>query len=193
MLKNNLKKCQKINWKHRRIGDQEMIFTIIIILILVFGFTRGLHKGLVVEILNLAGILLSTVVGFIYTSPIAEFALNWLNHGNSTLGTQRAVKWLIFGILVIGVWQIVRLVKSILIPVTKLPVIHQLNALLGGGINVLSSYLLIFFLLNLLLMIPNQAIVNQYEQSTVSQWIVKQTPILSDKMIQIWDEHSNEV
>ncbi|MGF2386027.1 CvpA family protein, partial [Lentilactobacillus otakiensis] len=63
----------------------------------------------------------------------------------------------------------------------------------GGIADFIIKYLFIFILLNFLLMFPSQSIRDQYEQSDVSQWIVKKTPILSDEMIQIWDQHSSEV
>ncbi|MSE21161.1 CvpA family protein, partial [Lactobacillus parabuchneri] len=46
---------------------------------------------------------------------------------------------------------------------------------------------------NILLIFPSQTIHEQYQDSSISQWIVKKTPLLSDKMIQIWDENSSEV
>lgn len=91
------------------------------------------------------------------------------------------------------VWRIVRLLSDLLSPITRLPLLHQLNALLGAAADLLIKYLFIFILLNFLLMFPDQSIQEQYQQSDVSQWIVKKTPILSDKMIQIWNQHSSEV
>lgn len=96
---------------------------------------------------------------------------------------------LLFGI----VWRIVRGLSNLLSPLTRLPIIHQLNSLLGGAADFIIKYLFIFIVLNFLLILPSQSIQDQYQQSPVSQWIVKKTPILSDKMIQIWNQHSSEV
>ncbi|MEK2586897.1 CvpA family protein [Lentilactobacillus buchneri] len=170
-----------------------MIFTIGIILILIFGFFRGLHRGFVNEVLSLIGFLAATIVSIVGTSPIADFINQAIlkNGGNQT--AELIIKWVIFAFLFGFVWRIVRLLSDLLSPITRLPLLHQLNALLGAAADLLIKYLFIFILLNFLLMFPDQSIQEQYQQFDVSQWIVKKTPILSDKMIQIWNQHSSEV
>ncbi|MGF2383704.1 CvpA family protein [Lentilactobacillus otakiensis] len=170
-----------------------MIFSIGIILILIFGFLRGLHRGFVNKILSLIGFLAATLVSIVGTSPIA----GWINQAIFQSGqnetAQLIIKWVVFAVLFGLVWRIVRLLSDLLAPITRLPLLHQLNSLLGGIADFIIKYLFIFILLNFLLMFPSQSIRDQYEQSDVSQWIVKKTPILSDEMIQIWDQHSSEV
>ncbi|GHP12633.1 bacteriocin transporter [Lentilactobacillus fungorum] len=170
-----------------------MIFNIGICLILVIGFLRGFHRGLVVALFNLVGWLAATVSAILFTAPLVDFVLqidpNW--SPNATI--RLIIKWLAFLLIFITISSLVRIVRDLIRPVTKLPLISQANAILGALMNLISHYLLIFILLNFLLLLPSQTIQQQYDQSTLSQWIVKQTPGLSNKMIQIWTEHASEV
>lgn len=170
-----------------------MVFSIGIILILIFGFLHGLSKGFVAEVLSLIGFVLATFVSIIGTSPIADVINNAILQGSDNETAQVIVKWVIFVLLFGIVWRIVRGLSNLLSPLTRLPIIHQLNSLLGGAADFIIKYLFIFIVLNFLLILPSQSIQDQYQQSPVSQWIVKKTPILSDKMIQIWNQHSSEV
>jgi uncharacterized membrane protein required for colicin V production len=170
-----------------------MVFSIGIILILIFGFLHGLSKGFVAEVLSLIGFVLATFVSIIGTSPIADAINNAIFQGSDNQTAKVIVKWVIFALLFGIVWRIVRGLSNLLSPLTRLPIIHQLNSLLGGAADFIIKYLFIFILLNFLLILPSQSIQDQYQQSPVSQWIVKKTPILSDKMIQIWNQHSSEV
>ncbi|KRK89154.1 CvpA family protein [Lentilactobacillus sunkii] len=170
-----------------------MIFSIGIILILIFGFLRGLHRGFVAEILSLIGFVLATFVSLVATSPIAAFINDAVFKSGDNQTAQLVVKWVIFALLFGLVWRLIRVMRNLLTPLTKLPIVHQLNSLLGGFADIIIKYLIIFILLNFLLIFPSETIQEQYQQSEVSQWIVKKTPILSDKMIQIWNQHSSEV
>lgn len=170
-----------------------MVFTIGIILILGFGLLSGLRRGFVVEILHLVGFVVATFVSVLYTTPVADFINGLIGQTSSAQSTSGIIKWIVFVLLFGLVWQIVRLLRDIITPITKLPIIHQLNSLLGGVANLIIKYLVIFILLNILLIFPSQTIHEQYQDSSISQWIVKKTPLLSDKMIQIWDENSSEI
>ena len=170
-----------------------MVLTIGIIGILIFGFFRGLHRGFVNEILSLIGFLAATIVSIAFTSPIADFINHAIFQNGGNQSAQMIIKWFIFAMLFGFVWRMVHLLGDLLSPITRLPLLHQLNALLGGASDLLIKYLFIFILLNFLVMFPDQSIREQYQQSVISQWIVKKTPILSDKMIQIWNQHSSEV
>jgi len=73
-----------------------------------------------------------------------------------------------------------------------LPVIHQVNSLAGGLINLVIRYVVIFLTLNLLILLPIQGFQNSYQASPVAQWIVKQTPVLSKQVFTWWlTEHES--
>lgn len=162
-------------------------------MILITGFLRGLHRGLVIELFDLIGFVAATVVAILFTQPLTDLIDQVVSNQLVNSRIDLLIKWLIFAGLFLLTSKLVRVIRNAIRPITKLPIISQLNGLLGGGINLISHYLLIFILLNFLIILPSQVIHQQYNQSSVSQWIVTQTPILSDKMIQIWDRNGSKV
>ncbi|KRL16040.1 CvpA family protein [Lentilactobacillus rapi DSM 19907 = JCM 15042] len=170
-----------------------MIFDIGILFILIIGFLRGIHRGLVVELFNLVGFFAATIGAIIFTTPVSDFLAGILNNHSENTSMGTIIKWIVFIVVFVIITRLVRMIRNMIRPVTKLPLISQVNSLLGGGVNLISHYLLVFIILSFLLILPSQAIHQQYDQSAISQWIVTKTPILSDKMMQIWDENSSEV
>lgn len=169
-----------------------MILNMIILLILAIGFLTGWRKGFVVEVLNLIGFIASMTAGVLFTGPIAAFVNQFIDRSGGSNSAHLMIKLFIFVVLFSLVWQVIRILRRVLNPVTKLPLINQANAILGGGINLITKYLVIFVMLNVLILLPSQGIQNQYQQSAVSQWIVRQTPVLSEKLANFWTSNSNE-
>lgn len=170
-----------------------MLLNIAILLILIAAFWRGMKKGALNELLNLAGVIISITAGLLYTAPITAFLKNWLLAWiNGDQGQLPLVKLIVFIALFTLGWQVIRLIRRLLSPIVRLPVISQANSLAGGGINLVTHYLLIFVLLSFLILLPNQKLQQVYDQSVISQWIVRQTPVLSEKLTNFWISNSNE-
>ncbi len=169
-----------------------MIFNLVIGLILVLGFLVGFRRGFVTEVLSLVGFLISMTAGFLLTTPITNSLIHLFLKDDYADGWHMIIRLIVFTLLFSTVWQVIRIIRRGLQPVTKLPVISQANALLGGGVSLITRYLIIYIILNFLILFPNQEIHQQYNESAVSQWIVKQTPMLSQKLVDFWTSHTNE-
>ncbi|KRO04270.1 hypothetical protein IV54_GL001518 [Levilactobacillus paucivorans] len=61
-----------------------------------------------------------------------------------------------------------------------------MNGLGGGLINLVVRYVVIFLVLNLLILLPMTTFQNSYQASPVAQWIVKETPLLSERLVHWW-------
>ncbi|MFT8742739.1 MAG: CvpA family protein [Lentilactobacillus hilgardii] len=122
----------------------------IILLILTIGFLTGWRKGFVVEVLNLIGFIVSMTVGVLFTGPVASFVNQFIDRSGGSNSAHLMIKLFIFVVLFSLVWQVIRILRRVLTPVTKLPLINQVNAILGGGINLITKYLVIFVMLNVL-------------------------------------------
>ncbi|WP_369404686.1 CvpA family protein [Secundilactobacillus odoratitofui] len=70
--------------------------------------------------------------------------------------------------------------------ITRLPLIHSVNALLGAATSFIVRYLLIFLILNILLLFPSQWVQQQYQVSSIAQSIVKKTPVMSKQLMKQW-------
>ncbi len=79
---------------------------------------------------------------------------------------------MVFGLI----WQVFRLIKQVIIPVTKLPVINTVNGLLGGAVNFVIVYLVIFVLLFIFAQMPIETWQVAIRHSEVAQFILDKTP-----------------
>jgi len=166
-----------------------------ILLILGFGFHRGYRRGLVLQVLTTVGYLIVWLIARVGARPLAtglgQFVGSLsLNSSASAVTASQSSSFFLNGIafsaiLTVG-YFVVRRVSYVLNKVTWLPVIHQVNSLAGGLINLVIRYVIIFLILNLLILLPNTSFQQSYHASPVAQWIVKQTPVLSKQVLQWW-------
>lgn len=172
-----------------------MLLSLGIVLILWFGFHRGYRRGLVLQVLTTVGYLLVWLVARLGAQPLASGLGQFvgdlsLNHSASVVTASQSSSFFLNGIafsaiLTVG-YFVVRRVSYALNKVTWLPVIHQVNSLAGGLINLVIRYIIIFLLLNLLILLPIKGFQQSYQASPVAQWIVKQTPVLSKNLVNWW-------
>lgn len=178
-----------------------MVLSLIILAILFLGFRRGYRRGLVLQVISTIGYILVWVVARIGAKPLAsgvgQFVGNLsLNSSVSAVTAGESSSFFLNGlafsaILTVGYFIVHKLAYS-LNRVTWLPVIHQVNSLAGGLINLVVRYVVIFLTLNLLILLPIQSFQNNYQASPVAQWIVKQTPVLSKRVFNWWlTEHES--
>ncbi|AKP65949.1 membrane protein [Levilactobacillus koreensis] len=167
----------------------------IILAILIFGFRRGYRRGLVLQVLTTIGYLVVWIVARFGAKPLAagigQFVGNLsLDSSVSAVAASQSSSFFLNGlafsaILTVG-YFIVHRVAYGLNRVTWLPVIHQVNSLAGGLINLVIRYVVIFLTLNLLILVPISGFQSSYQSSSVAQWIVKQTPVLSKRVFNWW-------
>lgn len=168
-----------------------MILTIIILCLLVWGFFHGKRQGLLRMLLN----IVSYVIAIVVAKAVATTIGNWLagffpiltsqTANSSQLSNGNAFFYngiafmIIFGI-VIGLchWGSRRL--NLL---TKLPVIHQANAVAGGIISLGLVYVTVFAILVVFQVFPNDGWQNQLSSSVVAQWMIHNTPVISQQFI----------
>ncbi|GEO65959.1 CvpA family protein [Levilactobacillus spicheri] len=172
-----------------------MLLSLGILLVLWLGFHRGYRRGLVLQVLLTVGYLAVWLVARLGARPLAsglgQFVGNLsLDSSVSTVAASQSSSFFLNGlafsaILTVG-YFVVRRVAYGLNRVTWLPVIHQVNSLAGGLINLAIRYLIIFLILNLLILLPSTSFQRTYQSSTVAQWVVKQTPVLSKQVMHWW-------
>ena len=172
-----------------------VVLSLGILLVLWLGFHRGYRRGLVLQVLLSLGYLVVWLVARVGARPLASGLGQFvgslpLNATVSPVAVSRSSSFFLNGlafsaILTVGYFVIRRLAYG-LNRVTWLPVIHQVNSLAGGFINLAIRYVLIFLILNLLILLPSTSFQHSYQASPVAQWIVKQTPLLSKRVLHWW-------
>ena len=71
---------------------------------------------------------------------------------------------------------------------TFIPVLKQVNGLLGGVLSVLVLYVGLFLVLATASMITSDIVQNQFRSSGLARGIVKNTPILTKQAYELWVE-----
>lgn len=172
-----------------------MILSLIIIFLLLTALGRGWHRGFVVELAHTVGYLVVLIVVKVITPTVAPIIGRWLpvNHqasANSDLLANQVNHFWASGItfwllMIVGLILLHWLTRSLNF-FTKLPVVHGVNALAGAAIAGLVMYVLIFFALAVAAVWPAPWLHEQLMHSPVSQWILHQTPLLSEQIFQWW-------
>lgn len=158
-----------------------MILDIIILLLLVGGLISGYRAGLITQSVRIISLILAFVVAIYYFQATANMAINLAKK----LGLTPGIQWLYvadiiaFVLLFAMTHAVYLMLGSYLNELAKIPGFHLGNALLGSLIGAVTQYLIVFFVLNCLIAFPISWVQTQYRSSQLSQWIVKETPVLS--------------
>lgn len=165
-----------------------------IIIVLIISFSIGHRRGMVKMILGLVGYLLALMVAKTGSSivgaklaelfPVLPTAMQ--NTGsalNESNGNQFFYNGIAFIVIFLVVLFICRWLTRRFNLITKLPVIHQLNAMLGGLINFGLTYITIFFLLTIFQVWPSEWWQSQLTTSGLASWIINDTPVLSQQVV----------
>lgn len=161
-----------------------MILSIIIIILLLSALVRGYRRGLVKELLFTVGTIFVFLVALFYDKPLGIRLLTWTKLGDPSdpfalFIAQTVAFWLIMLLGTIIVRWLARLSRSL----TWLPVIKQANGLGGALVALFIMYLGLYLALMLLDIIGPDWFTNQYLQSTVAQFMIEKTPLLSQRVV----------
>ncbi|KRM43043.1 CvpA family protein [Lentilactobacillus parafarraginis] len=158
-----------------------MILSLIVIACLIGGVVSGFRRGFVSQSVSIVSLILAFIVAIYYFQSTANYVIDFIKKFNGDVGVQ----WLYvtdiiaFVVLFSLTRSVYLMLGRALNAVVKLPVLHLGNQLLGSVIGVVAQYLIIFFVLNVLILFPINWFQTQYQDSGISQTIVKKTPVLS--------------
>lgn len=163
-----------------------MIVTIGIILLLLVGVFNGMRQGAVKYILKFVGLIVVWLIAYMYYKPLAqhlkfitfdvskESALSFLN---SEIVFYNVIA---FAIIFVVSSIVVKIIINLLNSVTRLPILKQLNGLIGAVLGFVIFYAVIFMVMNFLLLFSSETIQTAYQSSQLAQWMMTETPLLSD-------------
>lgn len=84
------------------------------------------------------------------------------------------------------VWQII---GSMIDFVASIPILKQLNTWAGAVLGFVETYLLLFLLLFISILIPVDFIQAQLNESSVAAWMIENTPYFSEKIKDLWFDY----
>lgn len=159
-----------------------MVFNIVIILLLLYGIYDGYRLGLAHEILRVVGFMFSLLIALFYARDFGQAIFANSNLVNNPLLCNSISFFILF--LLAGV--LARIIISLVDKITYIPLVHEVNAFGGAVIGFLIAYLSVLFILNVIAVLPNNQIKEQYNQSNVSEFIVHKTPLISHQLFKKW-------
>lgn len=167
------------------------IFSVVIILLILLCGVIGSKRGILKEIVIIAGTIIIFAMAYFLKDPLASFFCKYLPFFNFEipLGNLVSLNIIFYQLLAfIIIVLVLRLVLQILIDVTGLfsKIINATiilaipNKLLGFIVGLIEGYILMFIILNVVA-IPMSGS-ELFMESKVRQFIVNDTPVLKDSL-----------
>lgn len=171
---------------------------LIILFFLVFGLLTGLKRGFILQVVYLSSVIVSFIIARTYFDDLAPKLELWVPYPN--IGDSNAALSILTGghleeayyrgvafvLLFIGSKIALHIIGSMFDFVAMLPILKQINRLLGAVLGFAETYLILFILLFLAALIPAEQIQNLIDKSLLADLIVNHTPVLSDKIFDLW-------
>ena len=150
----------------------------IALLLIIFGFgVVGWRFGLVHALGSLAGTILGVYLASRWYAPVADWIIN-TTHWSSNFS--RVVVFIIVFLIINRVVGIAFfLINKALSIITRLPIIHGINKLLGFGFGIIEGVLVVGIILYFVNKFPLDArFMNQAAQSKIAPYCVQAASIL---------------
>lgn len=172
-----------------------------VLAILIIGFIVGLKRGFILQTIHLVGFIAAFIVAYIYYDQLAPKLTLWIPYPN--LGSSSTLNLLFenanledayyraiaFAAIFFAVKILLQIIGSMLDFVTHLPILKQLNVWAGGFLGFVEVYLLLFIVLYIAALLPIQAIQGPLNDSILAENIIKNTPVFSQQVKQLWIEY----
>lgn len=167
------------------------MITLIIVLLLILAFRFGLKRGLLMTLLSVAGYVIVFLLAIFLAKPMGTALATmmpalWKNSIFSGMFYNVLAFWIIAIVGSIIYRFLARTVNGI----TKLPLISQVNAFAGATLSTILMYVVIFFALLLMAAWPSQNVRATVQQSTVAEWILKKTPVISQQIMNNYNDQN---
>ncbi len=170
-----------------------------LIFIFVISFFIGLRRGFILQMIYLAGFIIALITAYIYYDELAEKLELWIPYPSkdpvstftmaveTTNLDQAFYRIIAFAIIFFAVKFLLHMIGSMLDFVAHIPVLKQVNQLLGGSLAVLEIYFLFFIVLYIAALLPIESIQTAIDKSFIAKMIIHHTPIITQKM-NVWLE-----
>ncbi len=178
------------------------MLSFIILFILVCSYFIGRRRGLILQLVYLTSFIVAIYVAYKYFRDLASFIRLWIPYpqfsSDSPVGMivrafdAESVYYsgIAFAILFFGTKIALHIIGSTLDFLAHLPILNSVNRLLGGIFCFLETYLILFFILIVVALLPIDPVQSSLQRSLVVQWIINYTPFLSEWVKTLWVENS---
>src|SRR5699024_787538 len=136
------------------------MISILLILILVFGFFMGMKRGFILQLMHLLSFIIAFTVAVLYYEKLAPTLVSWIPYPDIAAEEAWAIflhsmpmeialyNAIAFVFIFFGTKLILQLIASMLDFVARLPVVNELNKCLGAILDFVEVHLMLFVLLS---------------------------------------------
>lgn len=175
-----------------------MMVTLILLLLLVFGFLIGLKRGFILQVFHLIGFILAFVVAIVYYSKLAPKLALWIPYPELSSDSSWAdflqsmplekgfYNAIAFAIIFFAAKIVLQIIASMLDFVTHLPILNSINKLAGAILGFVEIYLILFIILYILALTPMSGVQSWINDSSLALFMIEHTPFLSEKVKTLW-------
>jgi len=174
------------------------MISIIILIVLIFGFLMGLKRGFILQLMHLVGFIISFIIAGLYFKKLASHLSLWipypeLNNDSvwavflNSMPLENAFYNAIAFVIIFFITKIIlQIIASMLDFLANIPVLRPINKLLGAVLGFVEVYFITFIILFVLALLPIEAIQVKIKSSFLATLIVEYTPFLSSAMKNLW-------
>jgi uncharacterized membrane protein required for colicin V production len=163
----------------------------IILIFFIIGIFSGWNRGFVNSLIRIVGFFLSFYLAYHYYKQTASVLKNiiplHINDPTNGNAEQFVYQIIAFAILFIGTRIVISVLGSLINSIFKLPVLRQINSFAGGVLGFVEVYLVLLLALFIALIVPVDQLSHYVHQSKIAYFMVQNTPIVSTKLIQLWN------
>lgn len=176
------------------------MLTIILIVALLLGFYTGYRRGLALQLIRLVGYIITFILATRYYQPLAEIvemlipfpsiqpdtSLTFYDEATSFFLDDAFYHVITFILIGIIGWLATNFLSLLFNKIMYYDFLNHLNAIGGGVINALITYVIIFFFFFVLSLIPIEFIQQQFVDNPIAYNVVANTPFFSDFAAETW-------
>ncbi|WP_281164283.1 CvpA family protein [Liquorilactobacillus sicerae] len=160
-----------------------MIVTVLIIITLIVAYLKGSRWGLLQMLIRFLGLIVILILAQSLAGKLSNLVENFLIViGKPDLISAHFSYWLCYLLISMIGFTILKRLANLFGWLTKLPLVHGLNAFAGGLIALMIAILLVYISLKVINFWPSTALQTAINESWLAQLILKQIPLILDKL-----------
>ncbi len=155
------------------------------------------------QVFHLTGFILSFILAVIFYKSLTPLLTMWIPYPEfgeegfgalfGSLPLETAFYNGISFVIIFFVAKVVlQIIANMLDFVADLPILHSFNGLLGAILGFIETYFIVFILLYFMALVPIESIQGYIEGSSIAQFMIEHTPLLSNQVKELWFEHIAE-
>lgn len=176
------------------------MLSLLLILLLIYGFYIGARRGLAMEAFYAVGYAIFFCLALVSFRGLGSKFEMLVPYPSANLGSEFAFfstkvgmeldnafyrAFAFIFVCFIG-WIVIRFAGLYMKKLTYFPMYNDVNLLSGGIIGFIVTYITIFMVLLLLAMIPVTGIQHALEHSFIASTMIKSTPVLTALLSNLW-------